>query len=412
MAIPFTKDQLGQTIRKGVDESGNPIGQIIGQPALSPQEYAMMNTRADIERGAQMERPIYGMWDGNTFVSTDPNEIAEMNARAEMKRTGLDRYYRPQSGPYFEAFNKIRDRYLQQELGKKAAMEAEGRAIVANRLGAFDKILQERAEAAKNSGLNALREAQAKEALAKAGNEERPKGQKVEKQHRDVFEDAMHQHFSQYLDIPTKNLNETMTALVDDGNYGKTTFQNTMIKGTNIPVSLLYNKGLSAYETAISQGFTTGDALNIASTAMQRYISDSKIKAPAAEGVGSSGVVRKYNSHEEVLSALKGVDAGTAVQILRANNMTVEDLRKIGQPKTNYPKTQEAAKQKRPHEMTPEELKKADVEYWNKWKTAAGRVSPIAPKSPSEQAAEFNKAVEYNRQLAEWANKRNLFGQR
>lgn len=168
MAIPFTKDQLGQTIRKGVDESGNPIGQIIGQPALSPQEYAMMNTRADVERGAQMERPIYGMWDGNTFVSTDPNEIAEMNARAEMKRTGLDRYYRPQSGPYFEAFNKIRDRYLQQELGKKAAMEAEGRGIVANRLGAFDKILQERAEAAKNSGLNALREAQAKEALAKA----------------------------------------------------------------------------------------------------------------------------------------------------------------------------------------------------------------------------------------------------
>jgi len=134
--------------------------------------------------------------------------------------------------------------------------------------------------------------------------------------------------------------------------------------------------------------------------------------APVAQGVGSSGVVRKYNSHEEVLSALKGVDAGTAVQILRANNMTVEDLRKIGQPKTNYPKTQEAAKQKRPHEMTPEELKKADVEYWNKWKTAAGRVSPIAPKSPSEQAAEFNKAVEYNRQLAEWAKKRNLFGQR
>ncbi len=58
MAIPFTKDQLGQTIRKGVDESGNPIVQIIGQPALSPHGYAMMNTRADIERGAQMERPI------------------------------------------------------------------------------------------------------------------------------------------------------------------------------------------------------------------------------------------------------------------------------------------------------------------------------------------------------------------
>ena len=66
----------------------------------------MMNARADVERGAQMEGPIYGMWDGNTFVSTDPNEIAEINARAEMKRTGLDRYYRPQSGRYFEAFKQ------------------------------------------------------------------------------------------------------------------------------------------------------------------------------------------------------------------------------------------------------------------------------------------------------------------
>jgi len=295
--VPVTKawvDNLGQTVREGKD-----YGQIIGKPPLTPQEYAMQNARYDIERGAQMERPTYGMWNGETFISTDPNEIAEMNARSEMRRTGLDRYYRPQSGPYFEAFNKIRDRYLQQELGKKAAMEAEGRGIVANRLGAFDKILQERAEAAKNSGLNALREAQAKEALAKAGNEERPKGQKVEKQHRDVFEDAMHQHFSQYLDIPTKNLNETMTALVDDGNYGKTTFQNTMIKGTNIPVSLLYNKGLSAYETAISQGFTTGDAVNIASAAMQRYISDSKIKAPKAEGVSGAKTVKDFYTEDD-----------------------------------------------------------------------------------------------------------------
>lgn len=243
MAIPFTKDQLGQTIRKGVDESGNPIGQIIGQPALSPQEYAMMNTRADVERGAQMERPTYGMWDGNTFVSTDPNEIAEMNARAEMKRTGLDRYYRPQSGPYFEAFNKIRDRYLQQELGKKAAVEAEGRAIVANRLGAFDKILQARAEAKKNEPLNEWRKAQAEKALAEAKAKEVPKPQKVEKQHRDEFDDAMFRHFAQWGDGLAKNINELFMQQVDDGKGGKTTFQNTMIKGTNIPVSDLYNRG-------------------------------------------------------------------------------------------------------------------------------------------------------------------------
>ncbi len=299
----LTMDQLGQ-IKRANDNNDVDTLRIIGQkPTMSAAEseiQRILETRAAQERAAQLERPTYGMWNGETFISTDPNEIAEMNARSEMRRTGLDRYYRPQSGPYFEAFNKIRDRYLQQELGKKAAMEAEGRGIVANRLGAFDKILQERAEAAKNSGLNALREAQAKEALAKAKSyEERPKGQKVEKQHRDVFEDAMHQHFSQYLDIPTKNLNETMTALVDDGNYGKTTFQNTMIKGTNIPVSLLYNKGLSAYETAISQGFTTGDALNIASTAMQRYISDSKIKAPKAEGVSGAKTVKDFYTEDD-----------------------------------------------------------------------------------------------------------------
>ena len=410
MAIPFTKDQLGQTIRKGVDESGNPIGQIIGQPALSPQEYAMMNTRADVERGAQMERPIYGMWDGNTFVSTDPNEIAEINARAEMKRTGLDRYYRPQSGPYFEAFNKIRDRYLQQELGKKAAMEAEGRGIVANRLGAFDKILQERAEAVKNSGLNALREAQAKEALAKAKSYEEGGGtpaqqrQEAERMRSNLISEAIRrladyekiekdygtlppeQRPQNYNDImkAKKTAYATIEYLIGGGDPSKVHFVDTGLLGRMTDEQGRYNVGAQS----------------------------PTIKAPVAQGVGSSGVVRKYNSHEEVLSALKGVDAGTAVQILRANNMTVEDLRKIGQPKTNYPKTQEVAKKKRPHEMTPEELNKADVEYWNKWKTATGTISPLAPKSPGEQAAEFNKAVEYNRQLAEQARARNLFGQR
>jgi hypothetical protein len=164
--IPVTKawvDNLGQTVREGKD-----YGQIIGKAPLTPEEYALQNARYDIERGAQMERPTYGMWNGEAFISTDPNEIAEINARSEMRRTGLDRYYRPQSGAYFEAFNKIRDRYLQQELGKKAAVEAEGRAIVANRLGAFDKILQERAEAEKNKGLVELRKAQAREADARA----------------------------------------------------------------------------------------------------------------------------------------------------------------------------------------------------------------------------------------------------
>jgi len=154
----ITKDQLGQTIEKGVKD-GIPYGKITGQPP-SPEEYAiqkMLEKREAIERAAQLEAPTYG---------ANPNEIAELNARAEMKRTGLDRYYHPQSGAYFEAFNKIRDRYLQQELGKKAAIEAEGRAIVGNRLGAFDKILQNQKDIQKekteSAGLEEWRKAQAK----------------------------------------------------------------------------------------------------------------------------------------------------------------------------------------------------------------------------------------------------------
>ena len=71
------------------------------------EEFAIqkaLETRAAIERAAQLERPTYGMWTGDTFASTDPNEIAEINARSEMRRTGLDRYYKPQSGAYFDAF--------------------------------------------------------------------------------------------------------------------------------------------------------------------------------------------------------------------------------------------------------------------------------------------------------------------
>lgn len=154
----ITKDQLGQTIEKGVKD-GIPYGKITGQPPSS-EEYAiqkMLEKREAIERAAQLETPTYG---------ANPNEIAELNARAEMKRTGLDRYYHPQSGAYFEAFNKIRDRYLQQELGKKAAIEAEGRAIVGNRLGAFDKILQNQRDIQKekteSAGLEEWRKAHAK----------------------------------------------------------------------------------------------------------------------------------------------------------------------------------------------------------------------------------------------------------
>ena len=158
--------------RAGQDYQDVDTLRIIGQkPTMSAAEseiQRILETRAAQERAAQLERPIYGMWTGDTFVSTDPNEIAEINARAEMRRTGLDRYYKPQSGAYFEAFNKIRDRYLQQELGKKAAVEAEGRAIVANRLGAFDNILKERAEAEKNKELAAKQEEQRKKDEAKA----------------------------------------------------------------------------------------------------------------------------------------------------------------------------------------------------------------------------------------------------
>jgi len=193
----ITKDQLGQTIEKGVKD-GIPYGKITGQPP-SPEEYAiqkMLEKREAIERAAQLETPTYGAWNPQTqkFISTNPNEIAELNASAEMKRTGLDRYYHPQSGAYFEAFHKIRDRYLQQELGKKAAIEAEGRAIVGNRLGAFDKILQNQKDIQKekteSAGLEEWRKAQTKllEAQAEGGGMTPAQNRQVEtSKKRDVL---------------------------------------------------------------------------------------------------------------------------------------------------------------------------------------------------------------------------------
>lgn len=144
---------------------------------LSPEDYQMqrqLNERADYERYASLNTPTYGVWNPDTqkFISTDPNEIADLNARSEMKRTGLDQYYHPNSAAYYAAFQGIRDKYLQQEMAKKAAIENEGKQLYSNRMGAFDKLIQDqnktREEAEKNKGLAALRAAQAKEAEARA----------------------------------------------------------------------------------------------------------------------------------------------------------------------------------------------------------------------------------------------------
>jgi len=114
---------------------------------LSPEDYQMqrqLNERADYERYASLNTPTYGMWNGESFESTDPNRIAEINANAEMKRTGLDRYYHPNSAAYYAAFQGIRDKYLQQEMAKKAAIENEGKQLYSNRMGAFDKLIQDK----------------------------------------------------------------------------------------------------------------------------------------------------------------------------------------------------------------------------------------------------------------------------
>jgi hypothetical protein len=142
---------------------------------LSPEEYQMrryLNERADYERYASLNTPTYGMWNGESFESTDPNRIAEINANAEMRRTGLDRYYHPNSAAYYAAFQGIRDKYLQQEMAKKAAIENEGKQLYSNRMGAFDKLIQDQyglqKEKVESAGLAKLRAAQTAEALAKA----------------------------------------------------------------------------------------------------------------------------------------------------------------------------------------------------------------------------------------------------
>lgn len=142
---------------------------------LSPEDYQMqrqLNERADYKRYASLNTPTYGMWNGESFESTDPNRIAEINANAEMRRTGLDRYYHPNSAAYYAAFQGIRDKYLQQEMAKKAAIENEGKQLYSNRMGAFDKLIQDKyglqKEKVESAGLAKLRAAQTAEALAKA----------------------------------------------------------------------------------------------------------------------------------------------------------------------------------------------------------------------------------------------------
>lgn len=141
---------------------------------LSPEDYQMrryLNERADYERYAGLNTPTYGAETSDGF-SSDPNRIAERNAIVEMKRTGLDRYYHPNSAAYYAAFQGIRDKYLQQEMAKKAAIENEGKQLYSNRMGAFDKLIQDQyglqKEKIESAGLANLRAAQTAEALAKA----------------------------------------------------------------------------------------------------------------------------------------------------------------------------------------------------------------------------------------------------
>lgn len=332
--------------RAGQDYQDVDTLRIIGQkPTMSAAEseiQRILETRAAQERAAQLERPTYGMWgmkEGENeqhLISSDPNKIAEINARAEMRRTGLDRYYHPQSGAYFDAFHKIRDKYLQQELGKKAAVEAEGRAIVANRVGAFDKILQAqlqaKTEAEKNKGLIALREAQAREANARAKSYE-----------GDGMTPAQRRQATEHM--RTNLISEANRRLAD---YEKIEKEYGILPPEKRPAN--YNdiqKAKQVTYSTIEYLMGGGDPTQVqfldtgvvgrATNAQGRYNTSLKtpaIQAPVAQGVKINNEKEpatennvKYKTKADALSAIKELPATQAFEVMKQHGITNQEVR-------------------------------------------------------------------------------------
>ncbi len=184
---------------------------IVAHHQLSPQEYdrqRILSERADMERYAEGNKPTYGTWnpDTQTFVegTTNPEIVAERNAMSEMTRTGIDRYYHPNSPEYFATFQGIKNKYLQQELSKKAAIENEGKQLYKDRMGAFDKLIGEQhkiqEEQIKGAGLEEWRKAQADAIKKGDGLTPYQRGQLARKQSGDVLK-AVNDTIKEYRDI-------------------------------------------------------------------------------------------------------------------------------------------------------------------------------------------------------------------
>lgn len=330
MATYMTKDRLGQTITKGQDNEGNPSVQIAGN--LSPEDYQMqrqLNERADQERYASLNTPTY---------SGDPNRIAEENARSEMQRTGLDRYYHPNSAAYYAAFQGIRDKYLQQEMSKKSSIENEGKQLYSNRMGAFDKLIQDQygiqKEKVESAGLANLRAAQTAEALAKAKSYNSdgmtPKERVADKKNTvtNILKqgDDMRAAIKEMItNAPTEHDRQVFTRSLGKLQGWINSDINAVKKG-DAPTGLTeFNRWLS------NTGSYTPRPIDAQPT---------QIQPPKAEGVKlapeeppketANGM--KYKTKTEALSAIKELSAADALNVMRANGITKDELREFLNP--------------------------------------------------------------------------------
>ena len=338
MATYMTKDRLGQTITKGQDNEGNPSVQIAGN--LSPEEYQMqryLGERADQERYASLNTPTY---------SGDPNRIAEGNALAEMQRTGLNQYYHPNSAAYYAAFQGIRDKYLHQEMSKKASIENEGKQLYSNRMGAFDKLIQDQygiqKEKSKDAGLEALRKAQAKQAEAQAGLYE-----------AQATGDGMTPAQKTQAIKDKRNL---LLKEADSSLKAYLAIQNKVEENPNAPRPANYENILTGIRTAyrakkylqgggdpfkMTQYDPMEDSVQSAGTGLAGIpINQPSIQPPKAEGVKltpeeppketANGM--KYKTKTDALSAIKELSAADALNVMRANGITKDELREFLNP--------------------------------------------------------------------------------
>lgn len=288
---------------------------------LSPEEYQMqrqLNERADYERYASLNTPTY---------SGDPNRIAEENALAEMQRTGLARYYHPNSAAYYAAFQGIRDKYLQQEMAKKAAIENEGKQLYSNRMGAFDKLIQDQyglqKEKVESAGLEGMRKAQTKlyEAQAEGGG--------VTPAQKKKEEASVKRYTLKYIDDTIRAYDKIAAEAKKNG----TPVPPQIIQGTamawDAKQKILSGK-LNPLDVEYYDINNLPDMNNPAA----------RIQAPKAEGVKltpqeppkekANGM--KYKSKADALFAIKELSAADALNVMRANGITKDELREFLNP--------------------------------------------------------------------------------